>query len=111
VDGELELAVRGFRARQSISLRTDELECFRDELRALDTALTGDAELTHLEEELGLTVRLKDGKGMLEGFVLEHMGPELRFSQIEIDQSFVREALAEVEGLVLAFPVRGKAFS
>jgi hypothetical protein len=109
VDGELDLAVRGFRARQSISLRTDELESFRDELRALDAERTGKAVLTHLEEELGLTVQLKDGKGTLSGFVLEHVGPELRFDDIEIDQSFVKGMLSELDALVQAFPVRGGA--
>ena len=111
VEAEVELAVSSFSARQSISLRTEELMAFRDELRKLDTDLTGEAVLAHLEEELGLTVRLKKGKGILSGFVLRHVGPELRFDHIEIDQSFVREALAEMDGVVHQFPVRGRSFA
>jgi hypothetical protein len=103
--------VSSFSARQSISLRTEELEAFRDELRKLDADLSGEAVLVHLEEELGLTVRLKRGRGILSGFVLQHVGPELRFDHIEIDQSFVREALAEIDAVVRDFPVRGDPYT
>lgn len=113
VNADIDLVVgrtSSYTARMSLTLRTDELAGFLDELCALDTDLTGEAELTHLEEEIGLTVRLKRGKGSLEGFVQDHVGPELRFSDIEIDQTFVREALKQIDAVVSAFPVRGNPF-
>ncbi len=100
-----------FTARMSLTLRTDALEHFRDELRTLDAKRTGVAELTHLEDEMELTVRLKRGKGTLTGFVLDHDGPELRFEHIEIDRSFVREALAQIDVLVQAFPMRPEPYA
>ena len=111
VTGEVAVSVRGFTARQPIALVTAELERFRDELHELDANLTGEAELVHLEEEVGVTVRLKDGRGTLSGFLIEHTGPELRFGEIEVDQSFVRETLREFDALVTAFPVRGKPYA
>jgi hypothetical protein len=113
VNAEVDIAVgRGssYRAQVSLTLLAGELEGFRDELRALDAKPTGEAELTHLEEEVGLTLKLKHGKGTLSGFVLDHVGPELRFDHVEVDRTFVRDALAEVDALVEAFPVRWKAF-
>jgi hypothetical protein len=92
-----------------MTLRTDELARFRDELRVLDAELSGKAELVHLEDEIGLTFELERGKGTLSGFVLDHVGPELRFEHVEVDQSFVREALREFDALVSEFPVRGRA--
>jgi hypothetical protein len=111
VNAEVDLAVGrelSYSARLSLTLLTDELERFRDELRALDAKPTGEAELTHLEEELGLTLKLKRGKGTLSGFALDHVGPELRFDHVEVDQTFVREALAQFDALVEAFPVAGR---
>jgi hypothetical protein len=55
-------------------------------------------------------VRLKRGKGTLSGIVRDHVGPELRFGDVEIDQTFVREALNQIDSLVSAFPVRGDPF-
>jgi len=113
VNADVDLTVgraSSYSARLSLTLRTDELAGFLDELRALDTERTGEAELTHLEEEIGLTVRLKRGKGSLEGFVQDHVGPELRFADIEIDQTFVREALKQIDAVVSAFPVRGNPY-
>jgi hypothetical protein len=76
----------------------------------LTARLTGEAELTHLEEEIGLTVRLKRGTGSLEGFVQDHVGPELRFADIVVDQTFVREAFRQIDAVVNAFPVRGDPY-
>jgi folate-dependent tRNA-U54 methylase TrmFO/GidA len=113
VTADVDLALdRGssYSARVSLTLRTEELTGFRDELRSLDADLTGVAKLTHLEEEIGLRLQLKRGKGVLSGFVLDHVGPELRFDHIEVDQTFVREALDQIDALVEAFPVRGNPF-
>ena len=114
VNAELDLAATGrassYSARQSVTLQTKELESFRDELRALAAKRSGKAWYAHLEEELELIVELKRGKGTLSGFVQDHVGPELRFEQVEIDQTFVREALGQFDALVSAYPVRSKPF-
>jgi hypothetical protein len=89
-----------------MTLRTDELARFRDELHVLDAELSGKAWYAHLEDELELIIELKRGKGTLSGFVQDHVGPELRFESVEIDQSFVGEALAGFDSLVAAFPSR-----
>jgi hypothetical protein len=98
-----------FTAKLEVTVRTDELQSFRDELRALDRELTGEATLHHLESQMGATITLKSGKGTIAGYVREHVGAVLRFDQIPIDQSYVREALEQFDALVTAFPVRGDA--
>ena len=114
VNAELDLTATGgassYSARQSVTLRTEELERFRDELRALAAKLSGQAWYAHLEDEVELIVELKRGKGTLSGFVQDHVGPELRFEHVEIDQAFVREALGQFDALVSAYPVRGRPF-
>ena len=39
----------------------------------------------------------------------EHVGPELRFQDAEIDEAAIREALTGLEAVVAAFPARGDA--
>jgi hypothetical protein len=97
-----------------ISLRTDELADFRDQLQTLDSELTGEATLHHLELQVEATVELKAGNGTLNGFLNErsaaHTGAELRFKDVETDQSYVRQAVSEFDALVNAFPVRGEPY-
>jgi hypothetical protein len=89
-----------------ISLRTDELAAFRDQLRVLDERVEGRAHLDHLEERLGLEIVLAKGRGALSGFVANHSGTRLNFS-VPIDQSYVGLSLQQLDGLVATFPVRG----
>jgi len=96
-----------FTAKVEVSVLASELESFRDELQVLDRELTGEATLHHLESQIGVTITLKSGKGAIAGYVREHIGATLRFDQIPIDQSYVREALEQFDALVTAFPVRG----
>jgi hypothetical protein len=42
--------------------------------------------------------------------VREHVGPELRFQDAGIGESAIRDALAELEAVVAAYPVRGQAY-
>jgi hypothetical protein len=81
------------------------LERFRDELRALDRDRTGEATLTHQEEQFGATVRLGAAEARMTGFVREHLGAELRYD-VGADPSSIPQALAEFDALVRAFPVR-----
>ena len=95
-----------FRASHRVALRTDELAQFRDQLRLLDRDATGEAHFEHLEEQAGVTVRLSAGKGTMSVVVREHVGPELRFADVAIDPSLIRQALGELDAAVAAFPAR-----
>jgi hypothetical protein len=108
--GEVQLdvgMVGSFKARRRISVLTTELKDFRDQLQTLDRDLAGEATLHNLESQLGATVTLKAGKGTIAGYVREDVGAALRFEQITIDQTFVREALQQFDAMVTAFPIRG----
>jgi hypothetical protein len=105
---ELEVNATGsYRVRKRLSPFAPDLEAFRDQLRSLDRDLTGQATLTHLEGEFELTITLENGNGTLAGFVRDNIGPDLRFDQIETDQTYVREALKAFDALTAAFPARG----
>src|ERR1700704_349778 len=54
-----------YHASHRVALRTDELAHFRDELRRLSRESTGEAHFEHLEEQVGITVRLSAGQGTL----------------------------------------------
>jgi hypothetical protein len=95
-----------FRATHRLALRTDELAQFRDQLRLLERDATGEAHFEHLEEQAGVTVRVSAGKGTMSVAVREHVGPELRFADVEIDPSLIRQALGELDAVVDAFPAR-----
>jgi hypothetical protein len=98
-------------ARKTLSLRTEELARFVAGLRRLDADLTGEAEFSHMEDELGATVRLTNGVGALEAVLRTHVQAELRVTEVRTDQTYVRRALAEFEELSQAFPVRGEPFA
>jgi hypothetical protein len=100
-----------YRAKHRVALRTGELAQFRDELRRLDRDSIGEAHFEHLEEQVGITLRLSVGQGTLSVVVREHVGPELRFHEAAIDAASIRDALAELEAVVAAFPARGDAYA
>jgi hypothetical protein len=111
--GEVELTAGEtgtFRATHRVALRTDELAGFRDQLRRLDREASGEAHFEHLEEQVGITVRLSAGKRTLSVVVREPLGAELRVQDAGIGESAIREALAELEAVVAAYPVRGHAY-
>ena len=109
---ELRAATTGrLEARHTVSLRTEELTDFRDLLGLLLETLTGEAVLQHMEDQVGCTVRLKDGVGELEAFVREPIGAELRVSEVRTDQSYLRQSLRELDSIVGAFPVKGDALA
>lgn len=103
-------ATGAYHASHRVALRTDELAEFRDRLRALERAATGEAYFEHLEEQVGITVRLSAGKRTLSVVVREHVGPELRFQDAGIGETAIADALAELEVVVAAYPVRGHAY-
>jgi hypothetical protein len=110
LQGEVELVTAGgaFRARQGVSLRTEELAAFRDQLAGLVETLNGEAVLEHMEEELGCTIKLKSGVGELEAFVREHVGGDMRVTEVRVDQSYLQRSLGEMNALVTSFPVKGE---
>jgi hypothetical protein len=111
--GEVELTAGetgSFRATHRVALRTDELAEFRDQLRRLERESSGEAYFEHLEEQVGITVRLSAGKRLFSVVVRERVGLELRFQDAAIGESAIRDALAELETVVAAYPVRGHAY-
>lgn len=87
------------------------LASFVDQLRAIERAQDGEATFgdpdTESGDEFGLAIRLKEGKGMLEGFLTDSTATRLSFEMIDIDRAFVRDALAQFTAIIEAFPVRG----
>lgn len=109
LSGAVELTVGAtgrFTASHKLWLFTTDLQQFRDELRVLDSELSGEARLRHLEGQLDLTIKLTNGRGTVEGVVGEHVGAELVFEQIPIDQTYVRQTLEQLETIISAFPAR-----
>src|SRR5438093_2752259 len=105
---ELERSGGAFHARRDVSLRTDELAAFRDQLAALVETLNGEAALSHVEEEVGCTIKLNSGVGELEAFVRDHTAAELRVTEVRTDQSYLQRSLEDMNALVKSFPVRGE---
>jgi len=108
--GEVELqAGRAgvFHARHRAALRTEELAQFRDQLQEVVASLNGTATLQHLESQVGCTVELADGRGNLSAFIKEHVGSELHVHECETDQSYLAQAVRELDAIVEMFPVRG----
>jgi hypothetical protein len=106
--GDAELTASGtFSGTQPVSLRTEELADFRDQLALLVAELTGEATLRHLEGQLGCTITLQHGVGEFNGFVREHVGAELRVNSMRTDQSYLQHSLRDFEALVTKFPVKG----
>jgi hypothetical protein len=95
-----------FRATHRVALRTDELAQLRHQLRLVDRDASGEAYFEHLEEQVGVTVRMSAGKGTMSLVVRELLGPELRFADVAIDPSLIRQALGELDAVVAAFPAR-----
>jgi hypothetical protein len=98
-----------FRASKLVNLYTVDLNRFRDELSALDVALTGEATLTNIDSDFHVTVRLDHGKGFLSGVVLE-WGRRLTFEEIKTDQTFLHDALHELDAILQRLPVRGDPY-
>jgi hypothetical protein len=95
-----------YRATQRCSLWAPDLAAFASELGVLYHDLSGQAELRHLEDEIGATVTLRSGKGTLAVHVQEHFGAKLSFADAAIDQTYVREMQEQLDLLLAAFPVR-----
>lgn len=106
---ELESGRSGtFTASHRVTLRADELTQFRDELVPLVESLNGEAILRHMEEQVGCTVALDEGKGKLTAFVAEHVGSDLQVRDCKTDQSYLALTLRELDALLSEFPARAE---
>lgn len=98
-------------AHRRLILGAFELASFVDQLRALAGAQDGEARFGDPDpqsgDEFGLTIQLKKGAGMLDGFLADSEGARLSFEMIDVDQQFVSDALAQFAAIIEAFPVRG----
>ncbi|RYE00990.1 MAG: hypothetical protein EOP50_02770 [Sphingobacteriales bacterium] len=87
---------------------TPEFSEFRDSLRVLHRSLTGKATFSTLEGQLTLELA-GDGRGhiSLRGVALDApgMGNKLEF-RFDLDQGHLSPALADLDEIVAAFPVR-----
>jgi len=83
--GEVELTAGttgAYRAAHRVALRTDELMHLRDQLRRLERASTGEAHFEHLEEQVGITVRLSAGKRTLSVVVRDSGDAQLVIARL-----------------------------
>jgi hypothetical protein len=90
--------------RLEITWRTEEVEGFARELRALVDGRVSRAELSHLEEQVELVIR-GGREATVEGLVTDHHDVELRF-ETAVAPDALERACAEFERLAVAFPVR-----
>jgi hypothetical protein len=107
--GRVELeagSVGRFSGRLRVTPFAPDLHAFRDQLAVLDRDLSGTATLAHLEDQFGIEISLQSGKGELSAFIGEHVGASVKVEGCELDQSYIRQALAQVDALAKAFPVR-----
>jgi hypothetical protein len=97
--------------RHNPTLYNFEIASFTEQLRALERERSGQAVLGDADaesgDEFGLTISLSDGTGTLAGFVGNKTGARLGFGPIDIDRSFVADALALFDDIIETFPIRG----
>jgi hypothetical protein len=88
-----------------------DLQRFRDELVALDGARSGQAELHGAEPHIRIRVAVVDGLGYLR--VRVDLTPEPQsqghWFEYTIDPSYLAEAIRQLDAVLEAFPVRGRA--
>jgi hypothetical protein len=98
-------------AHSQLILYIFELASFVNQLHALEHAQDGEATFGDPDEEsgdeFGLTIRINEGRGTLDGFLTDSAAARLSFEMIDIDRSFVRDTLAQFAAILQAFPVRG----
>ena len=92
-------------------IQANELTFFRDELTKLYRSLSGSAKFFTIEEWLLLEIA-GDGKGhfALTGEIMDEvgLGNILKF-KFDFDQTFMPKVLNDLEKVINAFPVLGKA--
>lgn len=110
VKSQITIRVGGFNGNITASLRTDEFFRFKEELSKLYSTLKGQASFSSMEH--WLTVHVEgDGLGHFEAdcVVMDEagIGNRLQF-RLVFDQTELPGIVKSLEGILRAFPVRGK---
>jgi hypothetical protein len=105
---EIRVWAGGFRGKIAAAILTGDLVGFASQLKPLYETLSGKAEFTTLEEQLGLHL-VGNGKGQIElrGEIADQpgVGNRLHFTLL-FDQSQLGTSISELEKVVSQFPVR-----
>jgi hypothetical protein len=105
----VEIAAGAFRGCLDISLRTDELKRFHEQVERLNLRLSGAAELTTMEDWLRLRLT-GDGRGRVEASCkLEDpaSGNTLKFCLV-LDQTYLQPLLQELAEVLRTYPITGE---
>jgi hypothetical protein len=109
----VDLAVGGFRGQFSCCLRAEDFAAFLPQLRLLEANLTGPAQFSTMEDQLGFEIR-GDGRGHLDvrGHVLDQAGVGNRLAwSLAIDQTYLPQVIQAITRISTEYPVRGRRMS
>jgi hypothetical protein len=101
--------VGGFDGRASGALRAEEFITFRDEVAALQQSLRGHATFSTMEDWITIKM-MGNGRGHIEvtGQLHDEPGSVNRLMfRLELDQTHLPRVLAELDEVLIRFPVRG----
>lgn len=88
-------------------LRTDEIERFAIAARKLDAALVGEARLDCLEPYLALSVACDTtGHLRIELELRPDLLHERHIFNFELDQTYLKPLIADLDAILVAYPVR-----
>lgn len=113
VKSQIIIRVGGFHANITASLRTDEFFRFKEELSRLYSTLKGQASFSSMEEWLTIHVE-GDGLGHFEAecVTMDEVGTGNRLQfRLDFNQTELPGIVKGLEGILQAFPVRGRTHS
>ncbi|MCA8977000.1 MAG: hypothetical protein KDC98_19915 [Planctomycetes bacterium] len=113
IEARVMIAVGGFRGSFECTLLAQDFARFLPQLRRLETELSGVAEFSSMEDQLGFVMR-GDGQGHfeVEGHVSDQPGCGNRLAwSFSIDQTFLPAMVASVSAITAAYDVRGRRMS
>jgi hypothetical protein len=94
-----------FCAKCDVAWQTTELHAFHESLRTLLDDLTGSARLATIEDQVELTIELKEGRGTFAGRGEAHAIASVEF-EAPTDQSFLAPALGALRIIATKYPYR-----
>ncbi len=94
-------------------LETSDLLRFRDQLAAIATSQAGEAMLSGAEPNIVVRVAAADGLGLVHVRVELTPEPQTQghWFAFALDPSYLAEAIRQLDAVLAAFPVRGRAQS
>jgi hypothetical protein len=101
----LQPSFAAFQGKCDVAWQTTELHAFHEGLRALLEELTGAATLSTIEDQVGVAIRLKGGKGTIAGRVQAHSVASLEF-EAATDQTYLKQTLLDLRAVVSKYPCR-----